>query len=315
MRLSFISFLLLTTIGFGQNEIQVYPALELLQQFEKVRDFTMTQKGNEAYFTIQSANEEVSVIASSTKDGNSWNTPQIASFSGEYKDLEPFLSPDGLQLYFVSNRPLNPSEEVKDFDIWFVKRSDLSSDWSEPINMGPPINSDSNEFYPAVSKNGNLYFTCDCPGAIGRDDIFYAENKNGTYTKPVALDVNINSEGFEYNAYISKDESYLLFGGYNRDDGQGSGDIYISYMDKQGNWSKAMPLPVNINSKHMDYCPYMDEINNILYFTSRRSINPTKRIESTQELSDFLRSYQNGSSRLYMAKIDLDRFKNHKTKS
>nr|WP_298789475.1 hypothetical protein [uncultured Allomuricauda sp.] len=315
MKLTFTSFLLFTIFGFGQNEIQVYPALKLLQQFEKVRDFTMTQSGNEAYFTIQSANEEVSVIASSTKDGNSWNTPQIASFSGEYKDLEPFLSPDGLRLYFVSNRPLNPSEEVKDFDIWFVKRSDLSSDWSEPINMGSPVNSDSNEFYPAVSKNGNLYFTCDCPGAIGRDDIFYAENKNGTYTKPVALDANINSEGFEYNAFISSDESYLMFGGYNREDGQGSGDIYISYNLGDGNWSKAKPLPIGINSKYMDFCPYMDEANDMLYFTSRRSSKPSKRIESIQKLSNFLGTYQNGNSRLYKAKIDLEGFKNHKTKS
>ncbi|MEX0315097.1 MAG: hypothetical protein AB3N18_13045, partial [Allomuricauda sp.] len=229
MKLNLIPFLLCSVVVFGQTEIAVSPALEVLKQFNQVRDFTMTQAGDEAFFTIQSANEEISVIASSKKKGNKWQTPNISSFSGEYKDLEPFLSPDGLKLYFVSNRPLNQiGKETKDFDIWYVQRKDLTSAWSNPINMGAPVNSESNEFYPAVAKNGNLYFTCDCPTAMGRDDIFFSQFKNGIYTTPVPLGDNINSEGFEYNAYISQDDSYLLFGGYNREDGQGSGDVYVS---------------------------------------------------------------------------------------
>ncbi|MGX1930364.1 hypothetical protein [Flagellimonas sp. 2504JD4-2] len=307
MRLKLIPLLLCAVVGFGQTEVSVSPALEVLKQFDKVRDFAMTQTGDEAYFTIQSANEEISVIASSKKKENEWQTPEIALFSGAYKDLEPFLSPDGLKLYFVSNRPLdNTQKETKDFDIWYVQRKDLTSVWSNPINMGAPVNSESNEFYPAVAKNGNLYFTCDCPGALGRDDIFFSSYENETYATPAPLNANINSEGFEYNAYISSDDSYLLFGGYNREDGQGSGDIYISYKNSSGEWSKAKPLPFGINSKYMDYCPFMDEDNNVLYFTSRRSQNPDGSIQSIDALSKFLDTYQNGNSRLYKAKIDIN---------
>lgn len=294
----------------AQKVPKVQPMLEILQQFDKVRDLTMNQAGTEAYFTIQSPNEEVSVIGKSIKIDGIWNKPTIASYSGKFKDLEPFLSPDGLRLYFVSNRSLdNTSTTTKDFDIWYVERPNPESDWSAPLSIGSPINTEKNEFYPAVAANGTLYFTCDCPGALGRDDIFLSTFENGTYATPIALDENINSEGFEYNAFISSDDSYLIFGGYDREDGQGSGDMYISFKDSVGNWSKAKPLPTPINSEYMDYCPFVDEQNNVLYFTSRRSTSPTGGFESIQSLSQFLKAYENGSSRLYKSKFDVSSLK------
>ena len=50
----------------------VMPALVILKDFDKVRDFTMDQNGNEAYFTIQSQTEDISVISMSLRNGNEW---------------------------------------------------------------------------------------------------------------------------------------------------------------------------------------------------------------------------------------------------
>ena len=291
---------------FGQEFPKVEPALEILTDFDKVRDFTMDRSGTEAYFTIQSQTEEISVIMASTRD-DSWNPPKIASFSGKYKDLEPFLSPDGLRLYFVSNRPLHDSiTNTKDFDIWYVERHNPETSWSQPINLGSPINSEHNEFYPSLAKNGNLYFTSDSPEAVGHDDIFFSAYQNGNYTKPIPLDENINTEGYEYNAYISQDDSYLIFGGYNREDGLGSGDMYISFKNQAGNWSTAKPLPPPYNSEYMDYCPFVDEENGVLYFTSRRAFNPTHKLDTLESLQQFLNAYENGNSRLYKSTFNAE---------
>ncbi len=299
-----------TLFGFGQTEIKVLPALEVLKEFDKIRDFTMDDSGSEAYFTIQSQTEDVSVISSSSKTGDEWGAPMIAPFSGTYKDMEPFLSPDGLRLYFVSNRPLHDSiSKTKDFDIWYVERLSETTAWSQPINMGEPINSEHNEFYPAVAENGNFYYTGDRPESKGEDDIFFSEFKNGTYSEPISLNESINTKGYEYNAYISKKDSYLIFGGYNREDGQGSGDLYISFKNTLGEWSKAKPLPQPINSKQMDYCPFVDETNGTLYFTSRRVSNPDGPIHTMQSLLQFLNSYENGNSRLYKINIDITKFR------
>jgi hypothetical protein len=302
----FIAVFFLGIACQAQEKTMVMPALVILKDFDKVRDFTMDQNGNEAYFTIQSQTEDISVISMSLRNGNEWGTPKIASFSGAYKDMEPFLSPNGLRLYFVSNRPLNKSTtDTKDFDIWYVERESPSKNWSSPINMGTPINTEHNEFYPAVSTNGNLYYTGDRPDSKGEDDIFFSSYENGKYSEPISLGENINSKGYEYNAYIGKDESYLIFGGYAREDGQGSGDLYISFKGNDNEWSKAKPLPVPINSRYMDYCPFVDEPNGLLYFTSRRVQNPTGTIENMDHLKQFLDSYENGNSRLYKVKMNI----------
>ena len=202
----------------------VQPALKILKEYPKVRDFTLSASGKEAYFTIQSPSEDISVIVNAKSENGEWLKPEIVGFSGKYKDLEPFLSPDNRRLYFVSNRPVIRNDSLaKDFDIWYVEREESGSEWSDPINAGVPVNTEYDEFYPSVATNGNLYFTRNSPETVGEDDIFFSEYKDGGYAVPVTLSQSINSEGYEFNSYIAPDESYLIFSGYDRKDGVGSG--------------------------------------------------------------------------------------------
>jgi len=278
-------------------------ALPILTNFNKVRDFTIGQNQSEAYFTAQSPNEELSGIFKTIKVKGKWKEATLVSFSGQFKDLEPFLSPDRLQLYFASNRPLSVSEsKTKDFDIWVVERKTIADDWSAPRNLGTPINSEHNEFYLSIANSKNMYFTSDRPSAKGKDDIFLSEWKNGNYQDAISLSSAINTESYEYNAYIAPDESFILFGGYKRKDGLGSGDLYISYKE-DGKWSLAKNMGDTINSKYMDYCPFVDWKTKTLYFTSKISIlKADKKLNSSEFLNE-VNSYNNGLSRIY--KVDI----------
>jgi len=293
------------------NAFQVEPALEILKDYDKVRDFTMNNIETEAYVSAQSNLEEKSVIIRITKENGTWNKADIASFSGMYKDLEPFLSPDNLKLFFVSNRPLTNEDELKDVDIWYVERATTSSDWSEPKNVGAPINTEADEFYPSVAKNGNLYFTSIGHGAMGEDDIFVSAYKNGTYSKPVALKGGVNTKSYEYNSFISPNEDYLIFGGYARKDGLGSGDLYISFKNDDSTWTQAKNMGDKINSKFMDFCPFVTQSGEHIYFTSRRSnLEASQNMTSVKNLLNTFNGYENGFSRIYMTSFDLNAFKN-----
>lgn len=118
-----------------------------------------------------------------------------------------------------------------------MTRKSITEPWSEPMNLGAPINTEHNEFYPAISMSKNLYFTSDRPSAIGKDDIFLSEWNSGTYNDVTSLSASINTEGYEFNSYIAPDESFIIFSGYNRKDGLGSGDLYISFKNTDGSWS------------------------------------------------------------------------------
>ncbi|WP_040279481.1 TolB-like translocation protein [Psychroserpens damuponensis] len=284
--------------------VPVAPAL--FSQFTNVRDFTITPQENEAYFTILSPLGELSVIMRIQKENNAWNEPKIASFSGRYTDLEPFLSPDGLKLYFASNRPISKdSTTVKDFDIWYVEREKINSKWSQPINIGAPVNSSYDEFYPSITQSNNIYFTAIKDGMNGQDDIFKSEWNNNGYEAPKALGTGVNTKGAEFNAFVAPDESYILFSGWRRKDGVGSADLYISTY-KNDEWQPATNLGVEINSKYIDYCPFVNTETGTLYFTSRKS-NIDKKENGYfkfDELMTEINRYDNGSSRIYMTDLN-----------
>lgn len=304
-KILFFLFAVLPFFSLYSQKI-VEPAFELLSKYPNVRDFTMSSTGDEVYFTIQNYAGDLSAIVLMRKENEEWSDPEFVSFTGKYQDLEPFLSPDNLKLFFASNRPLSAdTEEEKDFDIWFVERAKPGADWGAPTNLGKPVNTDLDEFYPSVSINNNLYFTGLGEGTKGKDDIFFCEWQNGRYLTPVSLSESINTEGYEFNAYVSPDEQLLIFSGYNREDGQGSGDLYICRVDKNGNWQPAENLGPDINSRYMDYCPFVDVKNGVMYFTSKR-IAPKALVKfgTLQEFVDKANNYENGLSRIYKIAIE-----------
>ncbi|BAO75436.1 TolB family protein [Winogradskyella sp. PG-2] len=288
----------------NQQKEGVQPfAKHIFSQFTNVRDFTINTDENEAYFTLQSPARELSVIMRIKKVDNKWQEPKISHFSGQYIDLEPFLSPDNLKLYFVSNRPVSKdSTNTKDMDIWYVERETKTSTWSTPKNIGAPINTDGDEFYPAVTSNGNLYFTTIKKKLESADDIFVSKWENNVYSEPTLLGEGVNTKGAEYNAFIAPDESYIIFCGWRRPDALGSGDLYIS-KNLNGEWTKAKNLGEGVNSKHMEFCPFVND--RILYFTSRRSnvIQKETGYANAKELFSEINRYDNGASRIYQVNL------------
>lgn len=262
------------------------------------RDFAISPDGTEIYFTIATPKSTFQTIVFCKKIKGEWSKPSIASFAGNYSDLEPAFSADGKTLYFASNRPLS-GDQIKDFDIWKVTRQ--GDTWSEPVNLGEVINTKSDEFYPSVAKNGNLYFTASYKEGPGREDIYQSVFKDNGYQKPVPLDTAINTKLFEFNAFIDPNEQYILFTSYGRKDDTGGGDLYMSRKNQKGQWMSAVNLK-GINSKQLDYCPYVSLDGKSLFITSERHSLPTtfghQKI-TYQDIINISTQVQNGTGNIY----------------
>jgi Tol biopolymer transport system component len=253
--------------------------------------------------TVQQPKFALSTILHLVKRANTWTKPEVAPFSGRYRDLEAAFSPDGQFIYFSSDRPVNGNTSKKDFDIWRVKRLP-GGKWGEPENLGPTVNSAQNEFYPSITRSGNLYFTVEAEYGKGKEDIVLCAFANGTYSKPVSLPEAINTPNYEFNAFVDPDEQFILFTSYGRTDDMGGGDLYISRKDKSGNWLPAKHLP--INSTAIDYCPFVTWDKQYLIFTSSRlskefGNSTTKNYQKVKELLD---GPGNGLDDLYWVKFD-----------
>jgi hypothetical protein len=291
----------------AQNEYDIKQFDKSLSQFHNVRDFCISKDGNEAFFTLQSPGQEISQLAFIRKENNEWLEPALLTFCDSYMYLEPFLSFNENRLFFVSDRPLNDSiSDKKDFDIWYVDRNSKDNEWSKPKNIGKPINSDLNEFYPSVSENNNLYFTKESPNGYGKDDIYFCKWEDGKYSNPIILDENINSIGYEFNAFISKKEEFIIYSKYNEKDGQGSGDLYVSRKDANGKWKEATNLGIPINTEYMEYCPFYDEENQVLYFTSRRNNIKSRKFNNISDFKIYIDESDNGLSKIYMTAFKIE---------
>lgn len=257
------------------------------------RDLTLTPDGNLMLSTVMAPANQFATIVMWRKRGGRWQDAEIAPFSGRYPDIEPMFSPDGSKLFFASKRP-NPDRDGSDWDIWFVHHDD--GNFSEPINPGEPINTAANEFYPSVAANGNLYFTSQRDGGAGSEDIFFAQWAEGAYSSVKPLGAGVNTAGFEFNAFVSPDESYLIFSAQGRADDMGGGDLYISFRDDSGAFAPAIHLPEPVNSAMLDYCPFV--VGDRFYFTSRR-FAASAGFSRYQDVAEAFQSAGNGLGDIY----------------
>lgn len=260
------------------------------------RDMAISPNDDELFYTIQYRGFALSVIMYSKKKNGKWIAPEVAFFSGQYNDEEPAFSPDGSKLYFSSNRPVSGNEK-KDYDIWYISKD--KGGWSDPKNMGDRVNTSKDEFYPSIAKSGNIYFTRQMEGKD--EDIVMCRFNNNKYDTAVSLPDMINTKGAEFNAFVDPEEQYILFTGYKRKGNIGSGDLFVSRKNKNGEWEEAKNLGDKINGAGNTYCPYVSPDKKYFFFTSSRGLfkTPFEKKQNFKELRSYMNSPWNGWDNIY----------------
>ncbi|PYO84612.1 MAG: hypothetical protein DMD65_02630, partial [Gemmatimonadetes bacterium] len=128
-----------------------------------------------------------------------------------------------------------------------------NSEWSEPENLGAPVNSAAGEMNPALSPDElSLYFVSTRAGGFGGADIWVARRPSldSPWEEPVNLGPGVNGPGIEASPSISID-GHLLFFSSDRPGGQGSNDIYVARRaDKNDDlsWGPATNLGPDVNT-------------------------------------------------------------------
>jgi hypothetical protein len=184
-------------------------------------------------------------------------------------DGTPCISPDGLSLYFTSNRPGGSGGH----DLWIASRSSKDDAWSSPTNLGPKVNSPSLDYFPSISADGlSLFFYSARGGGRGQGDIWVTTRSNLTssWNNATNLGSAINSPQDEASPHISSDSLSLIFAS-NRPGGDGNYDLYISKRPTTNSpWSAASNFGSPINSPHLDVAPSLSSDELTLFFHSIR---------------------------------------------
>jgi Tol biopolymer transport system component len=249
---------------------------------------TFSPDGNEFYYTVSFPMQSVISFMKLNPD-NTWSAPGIASFSGQDSDVDPILSPDGKQLFFTSFRPISDSSERGRANIWYVER--LADGWSAPQFVSL---TEDGDYYSSITKSGNIYFNTGKSG-----DMFRAVKTDSTYSFEKLPGI-INSDKREGDPFISPNEDYLIFRGYNQEVTFGAGDLYISFnIDNQ--WTKPENLGDAINSSADEICPMVTSDGKLFIFSSNRLIEEFKpgALELLEPYKQRFRSLDNGAYNIY----------------
>ncbi|MCX7606706.1 MAG: OmpA family protein [Bacteroidia bacterium] len=157
--------------------------------------------------------------------GSKWLSPKNMGSPINTKSWEPSvcLSADERTLFFVSDRPGGLGGR----DIYMCRRLPQGK-WSEPVNLGPPINTPYDEDGPFFHPDGKtLFYSSNGPNSMGGFDIFRTElQSDSTWSAPVNLGYPINTPGDEIYFVLSASGLHGYYAS-ERDDSFGEKDIYI----------------------------------------------------------------------------------------
>ena len=157
------------------------------------------------------------------RKGRLWGTPQLLQIKVDSNTTigHPALSEDETILIFSSD--LSGGYGGK--DLWISIKGKRNK-WSDPVNLGPMVNTPGDEMFPFLHTDGTVYFSSNGHVSMGGLDIYKtSQDENGAYTLPVNLKSPINSSADDFSMIIEKDgeRGYLTS---NRDGGKGGDDIY-----------------------------------------------------------------------------------------
>jgi Tol biopolymer transport system component len=264
----------------------------------------LTPDGRTLYFCKGSpGGKRVMWIFVSRLVNGAWTAPEIAPFSGRYTDIDPTISPDGRRLFFASTRPTEGTAPKKDFDLWVMDRT--ASGWTEPRNLGAPVNSAGSETTTSVTADGTLYI-----GASGREAggartgrrLYRSRFVGGAYEAPEPLPAPIDAGEEESNQYVSPDGRFMIF--LSKRPGADVA-LYVSYF-ADGAWTSPAPLDANLNAEFSPYTPLISPDGKTFYFTSVKGAFDAPPIApmSTARFLEAIRGPGNGLGDIYTLPVE-----------
>ncbi len=225
---------------FLEKENAVFEAVKEVVRLPKVVN-TKLHEGNGTYSrankmmfynTTQSATGDTSKVSGAFYDyqklklvfqyyrgGGEWGDRQNFQFNSKtYSTAHPSISDDGQFLYFISDMPGGYGGT----DIYYCVKTE--NYWSEPVNMGPSVNTISNEVFPYINGNKLYFSTTGWPG-LGGLDVFVIDLNDADRTAsgtPRNVGYPINSSSDDFGIVYDRDG----INGYFSTNRRGSDDIY-----------------------------------------------------------------------------------------
>mgnify|MGYP001316661296 CR=1 FL=1 len=264
---------LIQNISFGTNQLK-NPDLINVQRlpFSSDKDEyfpSVTSDTSSLIYTRRDAQDENFYLVS--LENGHWSNPKILNFPSNtiYNEGAYSLSSDSKEIFFAS---CNRVDGYGNCDLYYAEIIN-DSVWSEPINLGPSINTKAWESQPSISlDNKFLFFSSNRDGGFGRRDIWCSIRLDKyNWSEPFNLGPNINTVKDEITPFIFYDSNKMYFASSGHI-GMGGYDLFVSEFDN-GFFEKATNLGFPINSNKDESSLIITKNNQKAFLASNRGEN------------------------------------------
>ncbi len=213
--------------------------------------------------------------------------------NSEYNEVNPMISPDGKTLYFARiSHPNNTHGTKGSQDIWFSELDPATNKWGPARRLGFPLNKDEYNCAYSITPDGNTMLVKGqyANGNYETRGFSMAKKTANGWSAPQKIDVpnyvNLSKGQFDCG-FMSADGKVLLMA-FSEKKNSKEDDIYVSFRQKDGSWSKPMNIGAEVNTKFTETTPFLAPDGATLYFSSDRDggqgsndIYVCKRVDKT----------------------------------
>nr|WP_293832973.1 OmpA family protein [uncultured Arsenicibacter sp.] len=195
--------------------------------------------------------------------------------NSEFNEINPMISPDGKTIYFARvSHPQNTYGDKGSQDIWYSELDVASNKWGPARRLGNPLNTDEYNCAYSITPDGNTMLI---KGAYNngryetRGYSFSKKTTNG-WSVPQKLEIagyERMSQGQYDCGFLSADGKVLIMS-FSEKKNSKEDDLYVSFRQKDGSWSKPVSLGPDVNTKFTETTPFLAADGATLYFSSNR---------------------------------------------
>jgi outer membrane protein OmpA-like peptidoglycan-associated protein len=130
---------------------------------------TLSPDGRTLFFVRKVMNGSRDIFVCSKTVGGNWSKPRkLEVINTEFDEDAPFIHADGKTLYFSSKGHTS----MGGYDV-FKTTKNANGTWSQPVNLGYPINSAGNDVYFVLAADGKVgFYSSEKEGGLGKQDIY-----------------------------------------------------------------------------------------------------------------------------------------------
>lgn len=218
--------------------------------------------------------KDAAVLKAGLRPGQSGNLG--AKVNSEYDEIAPIISPDEKTLYYI--RAQHPQNTYATFntseDIWYAKFDEADTSWGQAQHMDKPFNTEQVNKVVGITPDGNTMLV---KGAFKNGK---SEGLGFSFTKRIvggwSVPEKIKLKGYEdmnrgqyVGSYYANDGRTLLLS-FSEHSGSEFNDIYVSFLQDNGSWSKPVNLGPGFNTAYKEDTPFLASDGITLYFSSDR---------------------------------------------